>query len=142
MYEFQLFNDEKPNKWRQNCISYKGYDAANYLGGSARAARLVSGGNRNPIGELLWEIFKNQYFHIKVQWADIAYEFEGTSSYTSSQINLARREWSLVYQCLQNKAYERDISGNLVNEQLDMKAVMKKCGWDYDLLTPLHNITQ
>ena len=138
MYEFQLFNEKKPSKWNQKCISYKGFEAGDYFGGRSKAARLISGGEGNAISEMMWEIFRNQFYHTQVNWGDIAFAFESASGYTPSEVNMARNEWGAAYECIQSVAYLRDIDGNLLNEDLDIKEIMTdKCGWDFDNLTPL-----
>jgi hypothetical protein len=101
---FQLFNDKKPSKWNEAAIECMGYEADDYFGGRARAARFISGGEPNPIGKLMWQLYKNQYPHTQVQWSDIAYEFEGLTN-TASEINVARNEWGIAYECLRNAAY-------------------------------------
>lgn len=77
MYEFQLFNEHYAEDNDIACISYKGIEAGKWYGGRIISGELVSGGEKNPIGQLIGELFSGNrndedYLLLSQQsWKDI-----------------------------------------------------------------------
>ena len=119
MYEFQLFNNWLVTAGLPSCppITYKGYDEAGWYGGRIISGELVSGADRNPIGELIFQLFsqnkndkKKEYLlYTEQKWSDIYYAdlTECTSGpckeFNAKTINTARNNWNDAYECLQKE---------------------------------------
>ena len=59
MYEFQLFNNHTADHGKAE-ITYKGIEAADWYGGRIISGELVSGADKNPISELIYERYHPQ----------------------------------------------------------------------------------
>ena len=137
MYEFQLFNEHKSDSSLlegEFNITYKGIEAASWYGGRIISGELVSGGDKNPISELIHEFFSqnkndaNFLLHSQQTWRDI-YFFNLTSGLEvdSVVVNDARMSWNDAYECLQE-------AGNDGNTD-SMNDVLQSCSPSFDIAT-------
>jgi len=95
--EIQRYNEAHPASARR---SFKILEGDFRVGGRAIAGHYASGGEGNPILELFWKHFGNDFLHHEQNWASVRYD----DGLTQRQRQNTRREFSAAFSCAQDVA--------------------------------------
>ena len=145
MYELQRFNNASESLGIQSktCISFSGVDGFDNYGGRINFGELVSGGDKNPIAELIFRLFSQEpnspdyLLYTEQKWQDIFfYDLVNQQEFPAPIQNSARNNWNDAYECLQtqaNQAYLDYISsgfGNIVTSSMQSILDSPACSWN------------